>query len=231
MLRIDPNGTNSANGKYGIPADNPFAGGGGVAEIYALGLRNPYRFSFDGSDLLVGDVGQGSIEELNRVQLGGNYGWGLKEGTFKFNRATGAISDDLSGLPPSLIDPIAQYDHDEGISIIGGFVYHGALLPELEGKYVFGDFSKRLLYADLTSGEIREFVIGEADVPLGFFVKGLGEDQNGEIYVLGSTELGPTGTTGVVFQLVPEPSIAALAIIGLTCGLLVACRRRDVRES
>ncbi len=102
---------------------------------------------------------------------------------------------------------------DEGISIIGGFVYRGTLLPELQGKYVFGDFSKsfttpsgRLFYADLTTGEIRALILGRDDHALGLFVKGIGQDQNGEIYVLATTALGPTGTTGVAYQLVAVPS-------------------------
>jgi glucose/arabinose dehydrogenase len=213
ILRIDVNGTNAANGKYGIPATNPFATSGGVKEIFALGFRNPYRFSFNGSELLVGDVGQNRVEELNRVELGKNYGWRQKEGAFKFNPADGTVSDDLTGVPAGLTDPVAQYDRDEGISIIGGFVYDGALLPALNGKYIFGDFARnftgpsgRLFSYDFTAAEIREFIIGRDDRALGLFVKGMGQDQNGEVYVLGSTVVGPTGTTGAVYKLVPVPS-------------------------
>jgi glucose/arabinose dehydrogenase len=214
ILRIDVNGTNSANGKYGIPGDNPFvSNGGGLKEIYAWGLRNPYRFSFNASELLVADVGQNSIEEIDRVQLGKNYGWRYKEGSFKFNPSDGTVSNDLAGVPAGLADPIAQYDHDEGISIIGGFVYRGSLLPELQGKYVFGDFSGsfntpsgRLFYLDLTSGEIRSLMLGSDDHALGLYVKGMGQDQNGEIYVLTATTLGPTGTSGAVYRLASVPS-------------------------
>ena len=213
ILRIDINGTNATNGKYGIPPTNPFAVSGGVKEIYALGFRNPYRFSFNGSELLEGDVGQNRVEELNRVELGKNYGWRQKEGTFKFNPTDGTVSDDLSGVPAGLTDPIAQYDRDEGISIIGGYVYDGSLLPALNGKYIFGDFARaianpsgRLFYYDFTAAEIREFIIGRDDRALGLYVKGMGQDQNGEVYVLGSTTVGPTGTTGVVYKLVPVPS-------------------------
>ena len=231
ILRIDVNGNNSANGKYGIPATNPFAVSGGVKEIFALGLRNPYRFSFNGSELLVGDVGQNRIEELNRVELGKNYGWRQKEGTFKFNPADGTVSDDLSGVPAGLTDPIAQYDRDEGISIIGGYVYDGSLLPALDGEYIFGDFSRpggstgRLFYYDFAAAEIREFIIGRDDRVLGFFVKGMGQDQNGEVYVLGSTVVGPTGTSGVVYKLVPVPSqflnISTRARVGLGDDALI----------
>ncbi len=230
VLRIDPNGANSTNGRYGIPSDNPFAVGGGLPEIFASGFRNPYRMGFDGDSLLVADVGQNNVEELDLVISGGNYGWRYKEGSFKFNPGDGSVSTDLSGLPPGLIDPILEYDHDEGISIIGGYVYHGSLLPELTGKYVFGDFSTsfgtpdgRLFYADLQTSEIREFIIGPNDDPLGIFVKGLGVDAEGELYVLGSTTLGPSGTNGVAVKIVPEPTTIA---IDLAAGLLLCGRRR-----
>lgn len=209
MLRIDVNGTNSANGRYGIPPTNPYVGGGGLPEIFAIGLRNPYRFSFDGNDLWVADVGQNKVEELDRVELGKNYGWRYKEGSFRFN-LDGSVSDDLTGVPAGLTDPVLQYDHDEGASITGGYVYRGNALPELRGKYVFGDFSRtftapggRLFYADLATGEIREFILGNNDAPLGLFIKGLGLDANGEIYVLGTTVLGPSGTSGVALKIVP----------------------------
>ncbi len=207
ILRIDVNGKNAGNGKYGTPADNPFAGGGGLKEIYALGLRNPWRFCFDGDALIVADVGQNKVEMVHRVQRGGNYGWRHKEGAFKFN-VTGTIDSDLSGLPAGLIDPVLQYDHDEGISVTGGFVYHGKAVPPLAGKYVFGDWrnprsmkSGRLFYADLGTREIREFRIGKDDREIGFMIKGFGQDAAGELYVLGS-DAGPSGTSGVVMKIV-----------------------------
>jgi glucose/arabinose dehydrogenase len=209
MLRIDVNGSNSRNGRYGIPADNPFANGkAALPEIFALGLRNPYRFSFIGNALLAGDVGQNKLEFLHRVEKGKNYGWRYKEGSFKFN-LNGTIEAAGSDLPPDLVDPILEYDHDEGTSIIGGFVYQGAALPELRGKYVTGDYrnprnsSGRLFYADLDKRDLREFIIGTDDRELGFLLKGFGYDHAGEIYALGSTATGPSGTTGVVMKIVP----------------------------
>lgn len=147
--RIDVDGTNSASGEYGIPADNPFAGmGGGVlGEIFAFGFRNPYRFSFDTATgaLYVADVGQNDLEELNLVVKGGNYGWNRKEGTQCFD-PNGDNPDFAVEGPcdiPGLIDPIAQYDtHHEGHSVIGGFVYRGTQIPQLAGRYVFGEFSR-----------------------------------------------------------------------------------------
>jgi len=150
ILRIDVNTRNSANGQYGIPADNPFVGmPGAVKEIFAFGFRNPYRFSFDMATgaLYVGDAGQNDIEEVDLVIKGGNYGWATKEGTmFFYNNGAqpGFASPVDSGLvPPGAIDPIAQYDtHHEGHSVIGGFVYRGSRIPQLQGRYVFGEFSR-----------------------------------------------------------------------------------------
>ena len=241
ILRIDVNGIGSSNGQYSVPNDNPFIGGGGVAEIFAYGFRNPYRFSFDtvSGDLLVGDVGQNSIEEIDRVINGGNYGWRVKEGTFLFDPNTGAVTADSPGAPSGMIDPLAQYDHDEGIAIVGGFIYHGALLPELTGKYVFGDFSRgfggpegRLFYADLDTGLIEEFIIGLDNRELELFVKGLGQDAAGELYLLASIELGPQGSTGVALAIVPVPEPSGLCLVALGGLLLltIRCRRIQARS-
>ncbi|MHC4118609.1 MAG: PQQ-dependent sugar dehydrogenase [Planctomycetota bacterium] len=219
ILRIDPldpaltPGSIDAggfNGSYRVPIDNPFVGTEGVDEIFAYGFRNPWRFSFHPSTgtLIVADVGQNMVEEIDLVRAGGNYGWNLKEGGFRFDPAEGTVSDDLTGLPGRLADPAAQYDHDEGISITGGFVYHGSAIPELTGKYVFGDFSSsfsvadgRLLYADLGTGVIREFKIGVNDRDLGLYVKAFGRDAAGELYLLAGTNLGPFGADGIVMRI------------------------------
>ncbi|MBI3839056.1 MAG: PQQ-dependent sugar dehydrogenase [Planctomycetia bacterium] len=239
ILRIDVAGNNSANHQYGVPADNPFVAGGGVPEIYAYGLRNPFRFNFDRptGDLLAADVGQNKIEEIDRIVKGGNFGWHVKEGTFLFDPSTGQVTADSPGTPAGLIDPLAEYDHDEGIAVIGGFVYHGTAIPQLIGKYVFGDFSRsfagpngRLFFADLNTGLIQELILGLNDRTLGLFIKGFGQDANGELYVLGSTALGPSGTTGVALELVPVPEPAAVTLLGIaTLGLIgfAAARRRS----
>lgn len=219
ILRIDPldpgqtSGSMepaSANGAYRVPTDNPFVGADGVDEIYAYGLRNPYRFSFDrrSGELIVGDVGQGLVEEVNIIRKGGNYGWRLKEGSFMFDPEGVAV-----GLPlddPALINPVAEYDHDDGLSVIGGYTYYGSDMPELWGQYVFGDFSRgfrspdgRLFVADLFSGRIEELLIGSPGDPLGLYVKGIGQDNDGEVYVLASTALGPYGDTGAVLKVAP----------------------------
>jgi glucose/arabinose dehydrogenase len=211
MITTDSLDAVSTNGSYRVPADNPFVGVDGADEIYAYGFRNPWRFSFhpDTGDLIVGDVGQNDIEEIDVVHAGGNYGWNLKEGTFRFNPAEGTVNDDLTGLSKGLIDPVAEYDHDDGITVIGGFVYRGSAIPELWGKYVFGDFSSgffladgRLLYADLGTGLIREFTIGIDDRDLGLYAKAFGQDAAGELYLLAGNNLGPFGTGGVVLKIV-----------------------------
>jgi glucose/arabinose dehydrogenase len=157
ILRIDPLGSNSANGQYSIPADNPFVGQAGfVAEIFAYGFRNPFRFSFDmeQGDLYVGDVGQDDIEEVDVVVAGGNYGWNVKEGSFCFdpNGPDPGFAFEQYPCPiepPGLIDPIAEYNtadslenNENGRAVVGGFVYRGSVIPGLVGRYVFGDYSR-----------------------------------------------------------------------------------------
>lgn len=231
ILRIDPldpaltpssSDPASANGKYRVPISNPFVAttqpANRVAEIYAFGLRNPFRFSFDApSDkLIVGDVGQDHVEEVDLVEAGKNYGWNRKEGTFLFNSTTGGVSFD-SSPDPALTNPVAQYSHDDGIAVLGGFLYHGNAVLALPGKYIFGDLaaagsvSGRLLYLDdLNSATVRELRIGYEERDLGFFLKGFGQDASGEIYVLGDTNIGPTGTTGRVLKIIPVPASPAL---------------------
>lgn len=209
LLRINPTGNNSTNGQYGIPADNPFVGTDGVLdEIYAYGFRNPFRFSFDsGSDaLILADVGQNDIEEINLVQAGGNYGWRIKEGTFRFEHngnAPGFVTDGI--VTANLIDPVVQYDHDEGTAIIGGFVYRGNAIAALQQTYVFGDVARtgngdgRLFYT--TGAGISQLDLTLRDEP-GFWVLGFGQGADGEIYVLGNTSGIPFGTDGAVYKLV-----------------------------
>jgi len=214
ILRIDVDGTNSDNGEYGIPLDNPFVGTAGArTEIYAYGFRNPWRFSFDrgGSQrAFVADVGQNVWEEVNILRKGGNYGWRIMEGLHAFDPALAAL---LNVDIPGLEQPIIEYPHGPlGISIIGGFVYRGTGYPQLAGKYVFGDFSTGfgapagvLYYLDETRPGIWEhftFQLHPGGGNLGRFLKGFGEDESGEIYVLSTFLLGPSGTSGDVRKLV-----------------------------
>ena len=218
ILRIDVDGS----APYAIPPDNPFAGGPGADEIYAYGLRNPYRFSFDRQDgrLFLGDVGQNLFEEVNVIENGANYGWVTREGRHcfdPFDPTNPPASCSTTGpLGEPLIDPVAEYDHGDGIAVVGGFVYRGSRFPELRGKYVFGDFSRgffpadgRLFYLDADGDLSAIFTlrIGDADAPLGRYLLGLGEDEAGEIYVATSNNLGPVGDTGVVWHIARQDSV------------------------
>ncbi len=209
ILRIDPLGNNSANGQYGIPANNPFVGVGGAApEIFARGFRNPFRFSFDPQtgELYAADVGQNDIEEINIVTSGGNYGWRHREGSFNFifnGNSAGYITDRTLDVPAGLIDPIAQYDHGDGIAIVGGFVYRGGQVPDLLGDYVFGEFA--VSFADngrlfhLRGGAITELV-ANGQPELGVSVLGFGRDGDGEVYLLANTGGVPFGNSGVALR-------------------------------
>jgi glucose/arabinose dehydrogenase len=239
MLRIDPLNPAlnplspdpiSPNMQYRIPTNNPFQGANQVPEIYAYGLRNPYRFSFDPvtGDLIEADVGQNNIEEINRITNGGNYGWAVKEGDFLFNMTNGPAGPAGTigappghfspGAPGGLTDPISgplgilEYDHNNGISITGGFVYRGSAVPELYGKYIFGDLALiaspvringRIFYADLQMGTINVFTLPQFNseiLPNGQTVHGFGQDGNGELYAM-ATSTPPNGNGGVVYKI------------------------------
>jgi len=170
LLRVDvDHGT-----PYAIPKGNPFAGGGGRPEIFAYGLRNPWRFSFDRQtgELWAADVGQHAWEEIDVVKRGGNYGWRIMEGAHCFLPRDGCARD-------GLVPPIAEYGHDKGrCSITGGYVYRGVRLPALHGIYLYGDFC---------SGEIFALVEGSQQIVLttGLQIASFGQDQEGELYVVG----------------------------------------------
>jgi glucose/arabinose dehydrogenase len=176
MLRIDVD-HQSVGRQYAIPASNPFASGGGLPEIWAYGLRNPWRFSFErgGSRLLSGDVGQDKYEEIDILENGKNYGWNTMEGMHCFNPASGC---DMTGLTL----PIAEYDHTEGEAVMGGFVYKGAAIPSLAGVYLLGDY---------ISGTIWELVESPPGtwtrtklLSTGRNISSFGQDVAGEIYVV-----------------------------------------------
>lgn len=213
LLRIDPAGRNSSNGQYGIPNDNPFVGSNtALNEIYAYGFRNPFRFSFDPETnlLVLADVGQNGIEEVDVIQAGGNYGWSLKEGSFRFEpngNEPGFVTD--GQIAGDFIDPVIQYDHDEGTAVIGGFIYRGKAIPVLQGMYLFGDVAKtgngdgRIFYSNGSS--ILELDLTE-QAQSGFWVLGFGQDADRELYVLGNATGIPFETTGAVYKLVPNAS-------------------------
>ncbi len=211
IIRIDPLGGDRTKG-YGIPPDNPFVGDADVApEIWAYGLRHPQHFSWDADGrMFIGDIGQNQIEEVNLGRAGANYGWRVREGTFATGYAVGRGPGPAFPLPTTddqeFVYPIAQYDHDEGNAVGGGFVYQGQAIPELRGKYVFADFPRGRLFSIETDAiddeqpkEITEIrlVIDEREQDLvevaGFantYGPGdrvdlrLGTDSTGELYLL-----------------------------------------------
>jgi hypothetical protein len=170
ILRIDPLGSNSANGEYGIPADNPFvrgAAGAGAAtdalgEVWALGVRNPQRFGWDpaNGNMYVADIGQNVVEEVSPVSAGANLGWNVWEGSFRFVSRAGVDTAGARG-DPSMTYPIAEYDHTDPVltnraAVTGLHVYRGAEIPQLDGLILFGDNP---------SGEV--FYVSADDVPAG----------------------------------------------------------------
>ncbi len=233
ILRIDPLGNNSANGKYGIPADNPFVDdrvlgdSKRLGEIWAYGLRNPHRFSWDtGGEgkMLIVDTGQAFIEEVNLGNKAANYGWSRREGTWRIEKDKENV---LYELPDSDRDfhytyPVAQYDHDipagvkdfYGIAIAGGFVYRGTAIPELVGQYVFADFGSdgRFFHVpvdELVDGKqatIKELRLFEGNKERSFLEMvgksrtdvRFGIDEAGELYVTSKQD-------GKVRRIVPSP--------------------------
>ncbi len=188
MLRIDVD--NAPEGAaYGVPESNPFVGGGAEPEVWAYGLRNPWRFSFDRQtgDLWIADVGQNRIEEVNRqpaASAGGeNYGWNRTEGSSCFDPADpmNASEDcDTSGLTL----PVLEYSHDEGQSITGGYVYRGEGVPALQGHYIYGDFTSQTIWSAAAEGEDAETTYSSTPLmDAGFNVVAFGEDEAGELYV------------------------------------------------
>ena len=184
VLRVDVNSTEKGN--YGIPADNPFKGNkdGLREEVFAYGLRNPWRISFDDKgQLWAGDVGQNKIEEVDIITNGGNYGWRVKEGQAAFNSSA-------KGDAGNAIDPIWQYTHDNGdISITGGLVYRGQANPALRGKYVYADFASGRVWA-LTQNGTKAAANQEVVTQAGS-ISAFGEDQKNEMYLcdLGSGKI------------------------------------------
>lgn len=219
LLRIDPLGNDSTNGHYGIPSTNPFVGQAGfLDEIFAYGFRNPFRIAFDAmsGDLFVADVGQHDIEEIDLVVAGENYGWNYKEGSFFFDpngAEAGFVTDVDPGVPAGLVDPIAEYDHDEGIAIVGGFVYREGSVAALDGRYVFGDYggpdgsAGRLFYLD-SDNAVTEFDIRGRE-NLEMFLLGFGRDMAGNVYVLANDTGTPFEETGVVMRINSGPGDVA----------------------
>jgi len=191
MLRIDVNVTDTewnAGIHYKIPSDNPYVAGGGKAEIYALGMRNPWRWSFDRQtgELWAGDVGQDTWEEIDKIVLGGNYGWSQREGAHCYNPASGCQTT-------GLIDPVVEYAHTSGrCSVTGGYVYRGNSITALRGQYLYGDYCSGEIWAiPLTNANPAPQLL--LDSPQ--WISSFGEDAAGEIYVV-------SHSSGIVYRLV-----------------------------
>ena len=189
LLRIDVN----SGDPYAIPDSNPFKDGKAKAEIWAYGLRNPWRFSFDRAtgDLYIGDVGQDTWEEIDYLPAGSaggtNFGWNFREGA---NPYKGTPSDS-----PTLTDPIFQYKHPSGCSVTGGYVYRGSALPEFTGIYLFGDYCNGKIWGLLrgADGSWQNQQLFKS----GAYLSSFGEDDNGELYLTDNTN-------GVVLKLVKK---------------------------
>jgi uncharacterized repeat protein (TIGR03806 family) len=188
ILRIDVNGTTGST-RYAIPAGNPFAASTQLCnndlgaftvncpEIYAYGLRNPWRWSFDRGtgELWAGDVGQNAWEEINRVTAGGNYGWRCREGAHAFNASCGVNAG-------SSIDPVAEYGRSEGYSVTGGYVYRGTAIPGLSGRYVFGDFGSGRIWN--IARDTPQTLVVTTGLDTGLDIASFAQDAAGELYVV-----------------------------------------------
>jgi len=199
ILRIDIN----REKPYYVPNDNPFVNKANhLPEIYAYGLRNPWRFSFDpvNGRLYCGDVGQNKYEEINIIEKGGNYGWRIMEGLHCFNPPSNC---DKTGLKL----PIAEYDHDVGISVCGGYMYRGDSYPSLHGYYFYGDWSGKLFCLkrkpDGTWEELKVSVNEENSNEINGKLNSMGVDANGDVYLLTQKLFGPRSPTGALVKITP----------------------------
>ncbi len=187
MLRI--NVDIPANGNnYSSPADNPYVGVSGLDEIYALGLRNPWRWSFDRStgDLIAGDVGQSEWEEIDIVTNAGNYGWRCYEGNNAYN---------TSGCTGSYTAPIHEYSHNDGFSVTGGYVYRGSAIPALTGTYIYSDYGPGPIWG--LSDPTGASPVNSSLLLTSIYISSFAEDNNGELYVLSYGD-------GQIFRIDPD---------------------------
>jgi glucose/arabinose dehydrogenase len=215
VLRIDVSTTES----YAIPADNPFVDKDGLDEIYAYGLRNPYRFSFaPDNSMILADAGQELYEEIDVIEKGGNYGWNVKEGKHCFDTespetpAAFCPSEDYLGNP--LIDPVIEFANSRnsadglGNVSVGGYVYDGSAVSFLSGKYIFGVLTQDpegmdgAIFAANRSGNTWDYeklpISNMPNREFGAFILGFGQDNDGEVYVL--TNSGTSGS-GKVYKI------------------------------
>ncbi len=193
ILRIDVDG----GSPYAIPADNPFVGQAGIRpEIWAWGLRNPWRFSFDRQtgDLWIGDVGQGEWEEIDFQPAGSaggeNYGWACREGAHTYDNRTGCPA-------PDMVDPVIEYPHGAECSVTGGYRYRGSSYPDIKGVYFFGDYCSGVIWGATASG--NSWLVETAHNG-GFGLTTFGEDEHGEIYVIYGNQVSQLTSYGLIFS-------------------------------
>ncbi len=197
ILRIDVD----KDQPYSVPGDNPFVGKDAKSEIWAYGLRNPWKFSFDHNtgELFCGDVGQDKYEEVDIIRKGGNYGWRIMEGLHCYNPSNCDSKN--------LILPVNEYSHKTGNCVIGGYIYRGTSIPSLDGKFIFGDWSGLLFYMEKVNNILwfrHTIKIANArEENLGMNINGFAEDGGGEIYILAQRTIGPKNSTGEIYKIIP----------------------------
>lgn len=203
ILRID---VDSASAPYGIPPDNPFAGNarGYREEIFASGLRNPWRLSFDQPTgrIWVADVGQATWEEVDVIQSGRNYGWDCREGGHAYTGPPGGPSTACASAV-DLVDPVWEYRHETGnISVTGGYVYRGPTVATLTGRYIYADFGSGRVWALSYDGVNPPLNAQIVDAP--FFISSFGLDRNGELFVV---QYGASGGIHRLVQTFVSPGV------------------------
>ena len=199
IIRIDINHKKP----YAIPADNPFVGKAGRDEIWSLGMRMPWRISFDQKtgELFCGDVGQNIYEEVDIIEKGKNYGWRAMEGFHIYDTA-------LHDKGGSFTLPAIEYKHPEGVSITGGYVYRGKQFPAMEGKYVFGDWAFKVFYME--KNETGKWIKndchfeGKDNNTFNFRINSFGVDEANEIYMVTQNEIGAIDPSGVIYKIAAE---------------------------
>jgi glucose/arabinose dehydrogenase len=251
VLRIDVDGEAAVRGEqrnYAVPDENPLVGKPGLAEQYAWGFRNPWRFSFHGDEFYVADVGQSAWEEVNLVEKGGNYSWNVREGAhcFRADDCPSSAPDDVPYDGQPLADPVIEYpngdaDGPSGAAVIGGYRYGGERVGAFDGAYVFGDWRWGGSVFVAEPAESGQWPIAELPVEgdVGANLLAFGRDRAGELYVLTTNEQAVTGQTGAVHRLGGgdglgadletttdgQPGVGALGAVGaLGVGSLLASR-------
>jgi len=194
ILRINVN----SDSTYTVPKDNPFVNKPGTRpEIWAYGIRNAWRFSFDRAtkQLFASDVGESTWEEVDIIEKGANYGWRIAEGNHCFNPK---LNCDITGITK----PIAEYGHRDGVCIIGGYVYEGKQLPAIKGKYFFADWTGPIFYLQKTGEEWQRGKVTLQNYPANLKITSWGEDPSGEIYVITTPDTSPGNTKGTIYKIV-----------------------------